>query len=414
MVGVVGHRKFRLGDSEPACLDAETIPLFLQENAGTELGYLSELVQSGDLSSDGRFTKACAELLRERLSAGRVFMVPSGTAALEMAAMLCGCEEGDEVIMPSFTFASTANAFLRTGAKPVFTEIRPDTLNLDESAVEKSITSRTKAIVPVHYAGVSCEMGPLLKLAQRYGLRLVEDAAQAVNSHYRGEACGAIGDLGAYSFHSTKNYTCGEGGALCVNDPELIPRAERIRDKGTNRAGFLRGEVDKYTWVDSGSSYLPSELASAYLYGQLEMLDVVKAQRKQIFQNYLVLLQPLADDGLLQLPAVPADCKPNHHLFHIVLPNQTLRDGLIEYLAKNQIRSTFHFVPLHTSPMGQKLGYREGQLPITEELSGCLLRLPFFTRITEAQQTRVAKAVSEFLEVECGQKKRIPPAISRC
>jgi dTDP-4-amino-4,6-dideoxygalactose transaminase len=390
------------------------IPLSKPSRAGTELKYLTELVESGDLSSDGRFSKACTELLQSRFAACRVFMVPSCTAALEMAAMLCGCGEGDEVIMPSFTFTSTANAFLRTGARPVFVDIRPDTLNIDDALIERHITPRTKAIVPVHYAGISCQMDLIQDLAQRHGLRVVEDAAQAVNSRYRGRACGTIGDLGAYSFHSTKDYTCGEGGALCVNDPQLIPRTERIRDKGTNRAGFLRGEVDKYTWVDEGSSYLPSELTCACLYGQLEQLNAVKAQRKQIFDRYLTLLRPLEENGMLRLPAVPLECEPNHHLFYILLPTQELRDAIMGHLATQGIRSTFHFIPLHTSPMGQKLGYRAGQLPATEKLSECLLRLPFFTQITEVQQKRVAAAVSDFLEDTCGQMKRMPRMFSRC
>jgi dTDP-4-amino-4,6-dideoxygalactose transaminase len=220
--------------------------------------------------------------------------------------------------------------------------------------------------------------------------------------------------LGAYSFHSTKDYTCGEGGALCVNDPDLIPRAERIREKGTNRAGFMRGEVDKYTWVDTGSSYLPSELSSAYLYGQLEMLDAVKSLRKQAFERYMTLLQPLEEMSLLRLPNVPRNCDSNPHLFYILLPNQEIRDGLIEYLASLEIRSAFHFVPLHTSPMGEQLGYGPGQLPVTEKLSACLLRLPFFAQLTEVQQTRVSDAIRDFLEVEYGQAKRMPPTISRC
>ncbi|MEO8050212.1 MAG: dTDP-4-amino-4,6-dideoxygalactose transaminase [Acidobacteriota bacterium] len=372
------------------------IPFSKPYIAGNELKYLAQAVATGEIGSDGRYTQACAQLLKQRLNIPQVLMVSSGTAALEMAAMLCGLAEGDEVILPSFTFTSTANAIMRTGAKPVFVDIREDTLNLDESLVEARITRNTKAIFPIHYAGVSCEMDSLMDLARRHDLLVVEDAAQAVNSSFKGRACGSIGALGAFSFHSTKNYSCGEGGALCISAPEFAARAEVIRDKGTNRAKFLRSEVDKYTWVDVGSSYLPSELSSAYLLAQLEMMDCIKFKRQTIYQRYHELLIRFENQEFLRLPRVPVGCDTNCHAFYILLPDQAMRDRLLVHFSQHEIRASLHYVPLHLSPMGSKLGYSRGDFAVTEDLSGRLLRLPFYTDLTEEDQIRIADSMHHF------------------
>ena len=361
--------------------------------AGKELYYVAQAVTHGNLGGDGRFTQGCCQLLEERFGIGKVLLVPSCTAALEMAAMLFDLKPGDEVIMPSFTFVSTANAVVRLGARPVFVDIRPDTLNMDESLVEGAITERTRAIFPVHYAGIACEMDRIMTIAQKYGLRVAEDAAQGVNAFQDDRPLGTIGQLGCYSFHETKNYICGEGGALCINDPALVERAEIIRDKGTNRKQFFRGQVDKYTWVDVGSSYVPSELCSAFLYAQLEMLDAISARRRQIYQYYRQHLKPLEAEGLLTLPHIPEDCRSNYHMFYVLLPDQEARDGLLAYLNQSGIHAVFHFVPLHNSPMGQSFGYREGDLPVSEGLSGRLLRLPLYFDISEDEQRRVVDRI---------------------
>jgi len=335
--------------------------------------------------------------MEQRFDIHRVMMVPSCTAALEMAVMLCDPKPGDEVILPSFTFVSTANAVVRLGAKPVFIDIRPDTLNLNEELIEEAITPRTKVLFPVHYAGVSCEMNRILEIARKHGLRVIEDAAQGVNASYEKQALGSIGDLGTYSFHETKNYICGEGGALCVNDPAMVERAEILRDKGTNRRQFFRGQVDKYTWVDVGSSYVPSEICCAFLYAQLELMDSIAERRKAIYDYYQAHLSALEDEGLLRLPRIPAECQTNHHIFYILLPDAATRDGLMHHLKQVGILAVFHYVPLHSAPMGLKLGYREGQLPVTEDLSARLLRLPLYHEITEAEQAEVVREVTAYL-----------------
>jgi dTDP-4-amino-4,6-dideoxygalactose transaminase len=365
--------------------------------AGKELYYIAQAVTLGNIGGDGHFTRQCSRFLEERFGIHRVMLVPSCTAALEMAAMLCDLGPGDEVILPSFTFVSTANAFIRVGAKPVFVDIRPDTLNLDEALVEDAITERTRAIFPIHYAGVGCEVDRLVSIAERYHLKVVEDAAQGVNSFYNGRALGSIGHLGCYSFHETKNFICGEGGALCLNGPELVERAEIIRDKGTNRRQFYRGQVDKYTWVDVGSSYVPSEICSAFLYAQLEMMDAISARRRALYQRYRQLLKPLEGKGLLQLPRIPEDCQSNFHLMYILLPDSSTRDALMKSLRESDIHAVIHYVPLHSSPMGRKFGYQPDDLPITENLAGRLLRLPFYYEMTEVEQDRVVTAVAEFL-----------------
>lgn len=364
--------------------------------AGKELYYVAQAVTLGNLGGDGHFTRQCSRLLEERYGIRRVLLTPSCTAALEMAGMLYNIGPGDEVVLPSFTFVSTANAFVRLGARPVFVDIRPDTLNLDETLVEQAITPRTKAIVAVHYAGVACDMPQLQAIADRHGLPVIEDAAQGVNAFSGDRALGSLGSLGCYSFHETKNYICGEGGALCVNDPTLIERAEIIRDKGTNRQQFQRGEVDKYTWVDVGSSYVPSELCSAFLYAQLEMLDSIAERRKAIYEVYRDELQSLAAAELLKLPHIPAGRTSNYHMFYVLTRDAETRSHLLAYLRSQEISAVFHYVPLHTSPVGQTFGYRPGQLPHTEDLSARLIRLPFFYDITLAEQQRVVAAIREF------------------
>jgi dTDP-4-amino-4,6-dideoxygalactose transaminase len=366
--------------------------------AGKELYYIAQAVAFGNLGGDGQFTQQCCGLLEEHFGVRKVFLTPSCTAALEMGAILCDVGPGDEVILPSYTFVSTANAFVRQGARPVFVDIRSDTLNIDETLIEESITPKTKVICAVHYAGVACDMTRIATLAQDYSLQVVEDAAQAVNAFYQGRALGSIGGLGTFSFHETKNYMCGEGGALCVNLPDLIERAEVIRDKGTNRQQFFRREVDKYTWVDIGSSYVPSEIASAFLYGQLEMLDPIAERRRQVYEFYRRHLTPLESEGLLRLPFIPEDCTSNYHMFYILLNSRETRDGLLRQLRDAGIHAVFHYVPLHTSPMGRRYGYCDGDLPVTEDLAGRLLRLPLFYEIKEEEQLQVCRAVESYLE----------------
>jgi len=377
---------------------------------GKELFYIAQAVTYGNIAGDGHFTQQCSSLLEQRFGIRKVLLTPSCTAALEMAAMLCDLGPGDEVILPSFTFVSTANAVVRLGARPVFVDIRADTLNMDEDAIERAVTPRTRAVFPVHYAGVGCAMDTILAVAARHGFKVLEDAAQGVNAFYNGKALGSIGALGAYSFHETKNYICGEGGALCINDPALIDRAEIIRDKGTNRKQFFRGAVDKYTWVDVGSSYVPSEICSAFLYAQLELMDAITERRREIYRSYKVQLRPLEEEGLLRLPRVPEDCDSNYHLFYILLPDEPTRDALLAHLRQNGILAVFHYIPLHTSPMGRKFGYEDGQLPVTEAMSGRLLRLPFYYDLTAQEQGRVVEAITTFLKARA--VRRVSPALS--
>ena len=384
-----------------------TIPFNKPFIAGKELYYIAQAVTYGNISGDGHFTKECSRLLEERFGIPKVLLTPSCTAALEMAAMLCDLQPGDEVILPSYTFVSTANAFVQQGAKPVFVDIRPDTLNIDESLIEQAITERTKAIVPVHYAGVACEMDIILAIAEKHNLFVIEDAAQGVNSFYKGRPLGSIGHLGCYSFHETKNYICGEGGALCINDERFIRRAEIIRDKGTNRQEFFRGDVDKYTWVDVGSSYVPSEIASAFLFGQLELLDEIATRRRAIYNEYQQQLQAVENVNLLSLPSVPKHCISNAHMFYVLLPTAQRRDELLGELKASGIHAVFHYVPLHDSPMGHKLGYQTGDLPITENLSARLLRLPMFYNIEAEEQARVVTQIKSFLLSQSLKDKKI-------
>ncbi len=365
--------------------------------AGKELYYIAQAVTDGQIAADGSYTRRCAEFLEGRFGVERALLTPSATAALEMAAMLCGLGEGDEVIMPSFTFVSTASAVVRTGARPRFVDIRPDTLNLDEKLIEGAINASTKMILPVHYAGVGCEMDPIMDLARAKGLRVVEDAAQGVNAYYKGQALGSIADLGAYSFHETKNYICGEGGALTVNDESFVSRAEIIRDKGTNRQQFFRGQVDKYTWVDLGSSYVPSEISAAFLWAQLEQTEAIATRRCEIYSRYRDGLRDLAESERITLPEIPPHCASNYHMMWLLLPNGALRDALMGYLAEQGIQSVFHYIPLHDSPAGLKYAVSEGDLPVTIDISARLLRLPFYYELRAEQQDEVIDHVRRFL-----------------
>ncbi|MDY6971174.1 MAG: dTDP-4-amino-4,6-dideoxygalactose transaminase [Thermodesulfobacteriota bacterium] len=363
---------------------------------GKELHYISQSVLSGHTAGNGMFTKKCHELLKEKLGTETVLLTTSCTAALEMAAILCEIGPGDEVILPSFTFVSTANAFYLRGARPVFVDIRPDTLNLDETKIEEAITKRTRVIVPVHYGGVGCDMDTIMDIGSRRNVYVVEDAAQAMNARYRDNYLGTIGDLGAYSFHETKNCICGEGGAIMINNESFIERAEVIWEKGTDRSKFFRGEVNKYTWVDLGSSYLPSDLLAAFLYAQLENMDTIDVRRRNVFNYYLETLRPLEDKGLLKLPVIPPECSPCGHLFFIILNDEESRDELMKYLKSKGIGAVFHYLPLHLSPVGLSLGYAEGQLPVTEKISCRLLRLPLFYELEREEQDQVVGSIRSF------------------
>jgi dTDP-4-amino-4,6-dideoxygalactose transaminase len=367
--------------------------------APAEVEAATRCLQSGDTSGDGAFSKKCQQLLREEFGARSVLLTTSCTSALEISALLCELEPGDEVILPSYTFVSTANAFLLRGATLRFVDVRADTLNIDETLIEQAIGPRTRVIVPVHYAGVACEMDAINATAHKHELLVVEDAAQAVNATYKGSYLGTLGQLGAYSFHATKNFSCGEGGALVVNDEKLIERAEIVREKGTNRSRFYRGQVDKYTWMDIGSSYVLADLLAAVLLVQLQHMERITIERRRVYQHYLDALQPLAERGLLTLPVIPPGCGSNYHLFHAVTENLGVRTALLEQLNKDGIHAVFHYVPLHASPMGSSLGYRAGMLPITESVSDRLFRLPLYPALTSAQLDEVVASVFSFFGV---------------
>ena len=364
--------------------------------AGNEYRYIAEAIANGHASGDGPFTRRCHELLEQELRVPKVLLTTSCTHALEMAALLLDCRSGDEIIVPSFTFVSTANAFALRGARIVFADIRPDTLNLDETRLESLVTHRTKAIVPVHYAGVACEMDAICALAQRHGVRVVEDNAHGLFARYKGKLTGTFGCLATQSFHETKNITCGEGGALVVNDPRLVERAMVIREKGTNRNRFLRGQVDKYTWVDVGSSYLPSDLLAAFLLAQLEARREIQNKRRRVWEYYGQHLQEWAHENGVRTPLVPVDCEPSYHMFYLVLKSLEERQALIAHLKTLGILSVFHYVPLHLSDMGQKFGARAGDCPVSEDLSERVLRLPFYNDLTESDQARVVSTVTSF------------------
>jgi dTDP-4-amino-4,6-dideoxygalactose transaminase len=373
-----------------------SIPFTQPYRTGLEKEYIEDCLTRNTLSSDGLYTKRCVKILESEFGIPKVLLTPSCTAALEMAAILCNISLGDEVILPSYTFVSTANAYVLRGAKPVFVDIRPDTLNIDESKIEAAITERTKVICPVHYAGVACEMDTIMAIADKHQLLVVEDAAQGVNAFYKGGALGSIGHLGTYSFHETKNYVCGEGGALCINDERFFERAEIIREKGTNRSQFIRGVVDKYTWVDMGSSFLPSELACAFLAGQLENLNVINEERRRVFDTYERELAPLFKTGRVRGPTIPADCKPNYHMYYILLETQEIRDGLMQHLRSQGILAVFHYIPLHNAPFAKRVQEKRFELPYTDDLSGRLLRLPLFGQLTTEQCKSVVDEINGF------------------
>jgi dTDP-4-amino-4,6-dideoxygalactose transaminase len=365
---------------------------------GREIDYIREALGNRRFSGDGPFTARCSRLLEARFGAPKVLLTTSCTHALEMASLLLDLGPGDEVILPSFTFVSTVNAFVLRGARPVFVDIRPDTLNLDESLVEAALTERTRALFLVHYAGVACEMDSLMALAQKHGLAVVEDAAHAIGASYRGRPLGTFGDLATFSFHETKNVSCGEGGALVINRPELVERAEVIREKGTDRSKFFRGEIDKYGWVDLGSSYLPSELLAAFLLAQLEELDGLNARRAAICTRYRAGLEGAAAAGKLRLLSIPPECTSSHHLFGILLPDGEVRQRVQQRMKAQGIHPTFHYQSLHLSTMGRTFGYADGDLPVTEEVTERLLRLPLFNELTEGEVDRVLAALLGALE----------------
>lgn len=361
---------------------------------GKELSYIAEVNSGTKLAGDGPFTQRCHRWLEAEVGCSKALLTHSCTAALEMAALLLDIEPGDEIIMPSYTFVSTANAFVLRGGVPVFVDIREDTLNLDERLVEAAITPRTRAIVPVHYAGVACNMDAIMDIADRHGLKVVEDAAQGVMARYKGRALGSIGDIGAFSFHETKNVISGEGGAILVNDPALAMRAEIIREKGTDRSRFFRGEIDKYTWQEVGSSFLPGELTAAFLWAQLEDAQRITNDRMVVWNRYHALLEPLEDQGILRRPIVPVDCEHNAHMYYVLLDAGTERQQVLDRMKKNSIFSVFHYVPLHSSPAGLRYGRTSGTLDVTVTQSERLVRLPLWVGLTEADQTRIVTALA--------------------
>lgn len=368
---------------------------------------MSRAHANGHLAGDGDFTKKCSAWLEQRTGCRKASLTHSCTAALEMAAILVDIKPGDEVIMPSYTFVSTANAFVLRGGIPVFVDIRPDTLNIDETLIEAAITPRTKVIAPVHYAGVGCEMDTIMAIAEHHDLKVIEDAAQGVMASYKGRPLGSIGDLGCYSFHETKNVISGEGGALLVNAPQFMLPAEIIREKGTDRARFFRGEVDKYTWQSIGSSYVPSELIAAFLWAQLEEAEALTQNRLNTWANYHHLLEPLEKAGLLRRPIIPADCDHNAHMYYILVPAHVNRRQVIQYLKNNSVDAIFHYVPLHSSPAGVRLGRAHETLVNTVSLSGRLLRLPLWVGITREQQERVVNCLKDALSNCATSRHRI-------
>lgn len=374
------------------------IPFNRPYMTGKELDLMAEAQRALHLSGDGSFTRRCHQWIEQHTGCARALLTHSCSSALDMTALLLDIAAGDEIIMPSYTFVSTANAFVLRGGVPVFVDIREDTLNLDERLIEAAITPRTRAIVPVHYAGVGCEMDTIMEIARRHGLAVVEDAAQGVTASYKGRALGAIGDLGSFSFHETKNVIAGEGGALLINDPALVQRAEIIREKGTDRARFFRGEVDKYTWQDVGSSYLPSEINAAFLWAQLEEAERIKRERVALWNNYHAGLEALERRGLLRRPIVPDDCEHNGHLYYVLLQPEVDRQAVLRKLKDNAVHSVFHYVPLHSSPAGQRFGRAHGELSLTTSLSERLLRLPMWIGLTEGQQQHVCDVLGATLE----------------
>ena len=371
------------------------IPFNRQNIFGNELEYIQHAYESGKVSGDGVFTKKCSRFIEESFSIKKALLTTSCTHALELAALLIDLKAGDEVILPSYTFVSTVNAIVLRGAKPVFCEIRTDNLNIDEQKIEELITEKTKAIMPVHYAGVACEMDHIMALAEKYSLYVIEDAAQAINAKYKDKYLGGIGHFGTFSFHETKNYSSGEGGALLINNDKFIERAEIIREKGTNRSKFFRGEVDKYSWVDIGSSFLPSDINAAVLWAQLEHLNEIQQKRKFIYKSYYKGLKSLHDKGILKLPTINDFADSNYHLFHLIMENQEVRDDLMGFLKSNGIHAVFHYIPLHEGQFYIN-NYDKISLPITEELSACLLRLPLFYSLTEEKIDYIIEKIYEY------------------
>lgn len=363
---------------------------------GTELDYVKKAIENHKICGDGPFTKECNAWLENRFGAQKVLLTTSGTTALEMAALMCDLEPGDEVILPSFTFSSTATAFVLAGAKLVFVDVRPDTMNIDETKIEAAITDKTKVICAMHYAGVACEMDTIMDIARRHGLKVVEDAAQGVMSTYKGKALGTIGDFGCFSFHETKNYSMGEGGALLIRDPEYNERAEILREKGTNRAKFFRGQVDKYTWVDYGSSYLPSEMNAAYLYAQLLEADRINNDRLASWNAYYEAFAPLEQAGKVELPALPEGCVHNAHMFWLKLHDLEERTAFIQHLKDNGVLAVFHYIPLHSAPAGLKFGVFSGEDVYTTRESERLVRLPLYYGLTEEDRNTVIRSVLSF------------------
>lgn len=375
---------------------AETIPFGKAYLVGTELGYIEEAARRGHLSGDGEFTRRCSEWFVRELGVRHALLTHSCTAALELAAIACNVGEGDEVIMPSFTFVSTANAFVLRGAVPVFVDIRPDNLNLDEQKIEAALTTRTRAIAPMHYAGVACDMDRIQAIAAKHGLHVIEDAAQALLASYKGRNLGTIGDLGCLSFHDTKNVICGEGGALLFRDATFIERAEIAREKGTNRKAFFRGMVDKYSWVDIGSSYLPGEITAAFLFAQLEAATELTRKRLELCAAYQRELREVEEAGFLALPKGHPDCVDTGHIFYVLARTAGEREGLRKHLLANGITAVTHYVPLHSALAGRKYGRAAGSMAVTDRVGGTLLRLPLFYEMTAAQQQRVCESVRAF------------------
>jgi len=364
---------------------------------GKEIEYIQQAIENGHISGDGPFTKKCHAFLEKELGVRKALLTTSCTHALEMSAILLDIQPGDEVIIPDFTFVSTVNAFVLRGARPVFLDIRPDTLNLDESSLEAALTPRTRAIVPVHYAGVGCEMDAILAIAAHHNIPVVEDNAHGLFAKYKGKLLGTFGSMASQSFHETKNFTSGEGGALLINDPVLVERAEIIREKGTNRSRFFRGQVDKYTWVDIGSSYLPSDILAAFLFAQFEQHEKIQAHRKQVWEMYHTGLRDWANAHAVQLPCIPDHCDQSYHMFYMLMPDLELRQKLIAYLRERGVYSVFHYLPLHLSDMGQSFGGKIGDCPVTERVSDQLIRLPFHNALTGNDQEQVIDLIQEFL-----------------
>jgi len=368
-------------------------PTFL----GNELEYISNAINRHKISGDGFYTKECNKIIENETQTDKALLTTSCTAALEMAALILNLQPGDEVICPSYTFVTTVSSFVLRGAKPVFIDIRSDTLNIDENLIEAAITPKTKAIFPVHYAGVSCNMDKILQIAAKHNLFVVEDAAQAVGSFYKGKACGSMGDMGCFSFHETKNIVCGEGGALLINKPQYIETAEIIREKGTNRSKFFRGQVDKYTWVGLGSSYLPSELNAAYLYPQLQHMTEINAQRMKIWETYHEALAPFEKSGHIRRPIIPQDCTHNAHMYYLLFNNLETRTAFIEYMKSKNILCVFHYIPLHSSPYGQQCGRIGSTMETTDRISDTLVRLPLYYGLSEEKQAYIIQQIKDFI-----------------